>query len=143
MAGSTKHMAYSLMGDSTNLAARLEGLNKTFGTRILCSEEFRRELGDEFHTRRVGRFRVKGRDEATTIHELVGLREDGPAPAWIAEYHDALDTLEANAPEQAATLFQALDERRQPKGDGPSSFFVDYLATVRGIQDGIVRLNVK
>ena len=61
-----------MIGDAVNLAARLEGLNKMFGTRILISEDVESRLNGEFHTRKLGSFRVKGRKEPTAVFELVG-----------------------------------------------------------------------
>ncbi|MFP3960095.1 MAG: CHASE2 domain-containing protein, partial [Spirochaetaceae bacterium] len=58
--GTAQKMDYTMMGNSVNLAARLEGVNKQYGTWILISETTRNEAGDEFLFRRLDRVRVVG-----------------------------------------------------------------------------------
>jgi adenylate cyclase len=134
---------YTLIGDAVNLASRLEGLNKMFDTHILMSQSIRACLGDEFHTRRVGTFRVKGRQEVTVVHELLGPTREMPEPAWIAPYHHALDALDANHTPKALELFTAVSAMRGPSGDGPSRFFIERLKSADHPRDGIVEIKEK
>lgn len=73
MMGSPKKLNYTIMGDTVNLASRLEGVNKQFGTRILISGETQARVGDRVVTREIDRIRVKGKVRPTRIYELVGL----------------------------------------------------------------------
>jgi adenylate cyclase len=57
------------MGDAVNLASRLEGANKAFGTRILVSGETARRCGAQIRFREIARVRVLGRTEPTTLME--------------------------------------------------------------------------
>jgi adenylate cyclase len=65
--GSRRRFAYSALGDCVNLASRLEGTNKAYGTRILVSGETAKGVGDAIALRRVDLVRVSGKTEAVEI----------------------------------------------------------------------------
>jgi adenylate cyclase len=71
--GSINRINYTAIGDSVNVAARLEAANKELGTAILASESTVRAAGKDFLTRSLGAIHVKGRVESVTVHELIGL----------------------------------------------------------------------
>lgn len=77
--GSTDRMNYTALGANVNLAARLEGLNKNYGTSILVSEAVRDRASHRFEFRAIDRIRPKGFDQTFQIYELIGPRDDSVA----------------------------------------------------------------
>lgn len=76
---------YTLLGDTANFAARLEGANKFFGSRILATQRTRDQAGPDIRWRTIGKVFVKGKKEADNLFELVGrLEPHGPATEeWL------------------------------------------------------------
>jgi class 3 adenylate cyclase len=68
--GAGKRMNFTLLGDTVNLAARLEELNKQHGTRILVSQSTRDACGDNFRFEPLGQVAVRGRSEPVAIFSL-------------------------------------------------------------------------
>ncbi|HTR87751.1 MAG TPA: adenylate/guanylate cyclase domain-containing protein [Reyranella sp.] len=75
--GAGERMSFTLLGDTVNLAARLEELNKHHGTRILVSQSTREACGDRFVFRDLGQVPVRGRTEAIAIFS-VDPNDQGP-----------------------------------------------------------------
>jgi class 3 adenylate cyclase len=68
--GAGQRMSYTLLGDTVNLAARLEELNKHHGTRILASQSTRDACGDLFAFEALGQVPVRGRSETIAIFSV-------------------------------------------------------------------------
>jgi adenylate cyclase len=68
--GSEAIMSYTVIGDSVNLGARLESLNKDYGTRIIISEGTRDALPSRYHLRPLGDVVVKGKSTPVAIFEV-------------------------------------------------------------------------
>jgi len=82
--GSKERMSYTVMGDGVNVAARLEGINKEYRTRICVSHAVFKEAGERLCVRPIDEVTVKGRRSSVTIYEVLGAFGAGaglePAP---------------------------------------------------------------
>jgi adenylate cyclase len=128
--GSATRIDYTALGESINLASRMEGLNKHLGTDILITRETREGASETITTRFAGHFRLKGFDKAVEVYELIGLRDDAePTPAWHATFELALRDFAQTDFDAAERGFRCTLEMRP--GDGPAQFYLRQMAELR------------
>lgn len=108
--GSVERGTYGVVGDGMNLASRLEGANKAYGTRVLISEATRARAGESFVTRELDTVRVLGRRAEVRIFELVGVSGEVDARTLnaLAHYAEALAAFRARDWDASARALERL-----------------------------------
>ena len=159
--GSQHRFSYTVMGDEVNLGARLEGLNKFYGTNILVTDSTYAAVKHRVFCRELDRVKVKGKDHAVTIYEPLGLippkhdkrvsdRRGNPTPwkrikatyvlARYGERRQGFDRRQGSAElvvdpkwEEIRTIFEsALELYRKADFDGADKAFDHVLALEPG-----------
>ncbi|MDX1960121.1 MAG: adenylate/guanylate cyclase domain-containing protein [Leptospiraceae bacterium] len=115
--GTDNLASYTMMGDTVNLAARLEAAGKDYGVNILISETTNKSIQEEMFTRELDLVRVKGKNEPVKLYELISIK--GQTPPNLLEaagiYEEGFKLYMAREFEKSIQKFKEVKKARGSK----------------------------
>lgn len=130
--GSRDRLNYTAIGDPVNVAARLEPLNKRYGTEILIGEDTYLRAKDQIVARRLDRVAVYGKSEGVDIFELLALASEATPDLlnWVNVYESGVEAFRQRDWDKAAALFQAAASQCG-SDDVPSRLMIERIGEFR------------
>lgn len=124
--GSYNRFNYTVLGDTVNLAARLEAANKKFGSLAMVSEKTYKQVKDEFYCRQLDFLVVKGKTKPVRVYELMADKKSSDIPEnteeIIATYQQGLDQYLNRQWDEAIKSFKKVLDLKP--GDGPAETYI-------------------
>jgi adenylate cyclase len=106
--GGARRFDYSVIGDTVNLASRLESLTRQFKVRLLVNKDTFTAAGGSYIARDIGLVRVKGKTIPVPVVEVVAAAGDGADPGYYKRFTEAIDLLQRGEAGAAREKFQTM-----------------------------------
>lgn len=124
--GGANRFDYSVIGDTVNLASRLEELTRKFKVHMIISRRTLEEAGDGYIARDIGLVKVKGKQQAVAVAEVVGHANDGVDPAFYQRFAHISELLKEGQEDAARAALTSLQQERP--NDGVVHMYADKFA---------------
>lgn len=145
--GAKDRMDFTSIGDTVNLAARLEGANKAYGTKTLVTDAVYEKVNNKYLCREIDKLRVKGKKLPVSVYEIVQSKDSAGIQLadFCTSFEEGLAFYRAKKWAKAEKVFGQLAERYH---DEASSTFLGRIALFKtnpppADWDGVFKMTVK
>jgi len=121
--GGAQRFDYSAVGDTVNLASRLEGLTRFFHVHLLVNRETLVEASGDYCAREVGLVKVKGKEQLVAIVDVAGRAGNGIDPTFYQRFNRALEHIRNGEATSANTMLRTLGQ--EAPGDALVNLYLD------------------